>query len=178
MDRVEVFVGLGSNVGDRFGSLQQAVLTLRDHPDIQVKAASMVYETEAHVLAGADPQRDHLNAVIQLETTLGVSDLLAHLKRIEKDVGRAHDSEKWSPRVLDLDILLFGDHQIEIELESGLDLIVPHPRMALRRFVLKPLSDLVHNRVVPGADGATVSDLLERCPDTARISPHERHLEL
>ncbi len=161
---VTAFVGMGSNLGDRFGMLRFAIAELDAAEGVTVEKVSPVYETEAHVLSGQDPQPDHLNAVIRISTTLTTEDLLRLLQHIEREAGRNASTPQWSPRLLDLDLLLFGEETVESD-----ELTIPHPRLAERRFVLLPLADLVHNLSVPGADGATVSDLLARCPDTMRV---------
>ncbi|MDX1439684.1 MAG: 2-amino-4-hydroxy-6-hydroxymethyldihydropteridine diphosphokinase, partial [Rubricoccaceae bacterium] len=144
---------------------------------VEVVAVSQVYETEAHVLPGTPPQPDHLNAVVHLKAEIGIERLFGVLRRIENEAGRDPKAPKWSARVLDMDILLFGDLSAEIALEDGSRLEIPHPGMKERRFVLQPLSDLVHNLVVPGADGATVSDLLERCTDSTRVERYGQRLQ-
>ena len=161
---VTAFVGMGSNLGDRHGMLRLAITELEAAEGIAVEEVSPVYETEAHVLPGQDHQPDHLNAVIRMSTTRAAEDLLRLLQHIEQRAGRKASMPPWSPRPLDLDLLLFGEEAAHSD-----ELTIPHPRLAERRFVLQPLADLVHNLAVPGADGATVSDLLERCPDTRRV---------
>ena len=161
---VTVFVGIGSNRGDRLGILRFAVAALGAAEGVAVETVSPVYETEAHVLPDQDPQPDHLNAVLRLNTTRTTEGLLDLLQRIEREAGRNASTPQWSPRSLDLDLLLFGEEAFE-----SCKLTIPHPRLAERRFVLLPLADVVHNLVVPGADGATVADLLERCPATKRV---------
>ena len=159
---VAVFFGLGANAGDRLAALQSAVAALAQVGT--VVAISPVYETEAHVLPGQVPQPDHLNAVVQVETAAAPNALLAAIRAAERDAGRDPGAARWSARPLDIDVLLLGD-----EMLVRPDLIVPHPRLALRRFVLAPLADLAPGLVVPGLN-QTVADLLAVCPDTARIA--------
>ncbi len=163
MSAVTAFVGLGSNVGDRLAALQRAVRDI-DGPGVRVVATSAVYETEAHVLPEQAPQPDHLNAVVYLETTLSARALLARLHAAERSAGRDPEAPRWSPRPLDADLLLFGDATLDAP-----GPVVPHPRLAARRFVLAPLAELAPDLVVP-ATGQTVADLLAACPDTARIA--------
>lgn len=158
---VLAFVGMGSNLGDRLRALRTAVVALNQMQGVKVGSASPIYETEAHTKPGQDSQPDHLNAVVQVSTSLSADDFLRRLIELEDRAGRRREVPNWSPRPLDLDLLIYGEVEIDAE-----ELTVPHPRMSERRFVLQPLADLVHNLIVPGADGATVSDLLERCPDT------------
>ena len=160
---VEAYVGLGSNVGDRLAALRTAVHALAGLPAVEAVAASPVYETEAHVLPGAAPQPDHLNAVVALRTGLAASVLLRELHAIERAAGRDPEAPRWSPRPLDLDLLLYGEARIEAR-----GLAVPHPRLAERRFVLRPLADLAPDLVVPGLD-RSVRDLLRDTPDAASV---------
>ena len=106
----------------------------------------------AQLLAGSAPQPDYLNAVVELSTSLSPTDLLAELKAVEARVGRT-PAERWGPREIDLDLLLYGEEEIE----DG-RLRVPHPEMAARAFVLVPLHDLAPDAVVPGK--GCVSELL------------------
>ncbi len=161
---VSAFVGLGANVGDRLAALQAAVDAIASLPGVRVDAASEVYETEAHVLPGQSPQPDHLNAVVRLRTALAPEALLAGLHAAERAAGRDPAAPRWSPRPLDLDLLLYGGLVLATEA-----LTLPHPRLAARRFVLQPLADLAPDTVVPGT-GRTVAELLGSCPDRARIA--------
>lgn len=169
-DTTVAFVGLGSNVGDRLAHLQSAVDALGRVPGTRVEAASRVYETEAHVLAGQAPQPDHLNAVVQVATRQAPEALLEALHDAERAAGRNPHAPRWSPRPLDADLLLFGDAVVEAP-----GLTVPHPRLAVRRFVLAPLADVAPTLVVPRL-GRSVADLLADCPDRARIERTDRRL--
>ncbi len=157
----DVFVGMGSNVGDRLAHLRAAVAALGAAAGVRVVGVSPVYETEAHVRPGAPPQRDHLNAVVRLAVTLAPLDLLAVLHAAERAAGRDPAAEPWSPRPLDLDVLLWGDETLHLP-----ELIVPHPRLTERRFVLAPLADLAPGRVV---GGRTVADWRSSSADDARV---------
>ena len=131
-----MFIGFGSNVGDRLDFCDRAVTLLSLLPHSQVAGVSLLYETE--------PVKDHaqpgdgwfLNGVVQLETDITPKSLLDILREIERSLGRDEDNRS-GPRTIDLDILLYGDRIIN---EPGL--VVPHPRMHQRRFVLMPLSEL------------------------------------
>ena len=160
---VEAVVALGGNVGDRIGALRRAVETLDALPEAEVVATSAVYETEAMVLPGTPPQPDHLNAALLLRTTLGPWALLRRLHAVERAAGRDRRAPRWAPRPLDLDLLLYGDAVIDRD-----GLAVPHPGLAVRRFVLAPLADLGPDRRIAGL-GRTVGDLLAACPDSGRI---------
>lgn len=160
---VDAYIGLGANVGDRLAALQRAVQAMADWPETDIAATSPIYETEAHVLPGADRQPDHLNAVVQLRTSLSPLELLARLHDAERVAGRNFDAPPWSPRPLDLDLLVYGSVRLTTD-----ELAVPHPRLAERRFVLRPLADLAPSLVLPGTQ-ASVAALLGRTPDTGRI---------
>ncbi len=127
--RRRAFVALGSNLGDRVGTLRIAVAGLPD-----VVAVSPVYETEP--VGGPDDQPPYLNLVVELMTDLSARQLLEIGQQLEAAAGRVR-AERFGPRILDVDILLVGD-----EVTDEADLTVPHPRMHERRFVLAPLADL------------------------------------
>jgi 2-amino-4-hydroxy-6-hydroxymethyldihydropteridine diphosphokinase len=147
---MRVFVGLGSNVGDRLSFLRAAVAALRARDDIDVVATSSVYE--------ADPvgpeQPDFLNAVVEIATDLAAGELLRVFKQIEHELGRV-PRERWGPREIDLDLLVYGDRRIESDA-----LVVPHPQIAARAFVLVPLEELAPALEIPGVEEA--SSLLAR----------------
>jgi 2-amino-4-hydroxy-6-hydroxymethyldihydropteridine diphosphokinase len=126
---VRAFLGLGSNMGDRLGHLRRAVESIPD-----VVAVSPVYETDP--VGGPAGQGPYLNAVVELDTELGPRDLLALARRLEAEAGRVR-AERFGPRTLDVDVLLVGELVVDDD-----DLVVPHPRMWERRFVLAPLADL------------------------------------
>jgi len=157
----DVFVGMGSNVGDRLAHLRAAVAALDAAAGVRVVGASPVYETEAHVRPGTPPQRDHLNAVVRLAVDLAPLTLLDVLHAVERTAGRDPSAEAWSPRPLDLDVLLWDDEALDLP-----GLTVPHPRLAHRRFVLAPLADLAPERVV---GGRTVGAWLASTADGSRV---------
>lgn len=131
------FLGLGSNLGDREAHLRNAVSALPG-----VKAVSRLYETEP--VGGPPGQSPYLNLVVELETELSPRELLDVARRLEKAAGRLPAERDW-PRPLDVDVLLVGDLVVDEP-----DLVVPHPRMHERRFVLQPLSDLAPELVPEG----------------------------
>lgn len=155
------FLALGSNLGDRIGHLRRAVDALRDHEDLDVVATSPVYESEAHVSRPGERQPDFLNAVIMVCTGIGPHDLLNVCHHVELKAGRKRvESARWSPRTLDVDLLIFGQ-----EVVRDRRLKVPHPRMWERRFVLRPLAELAPDQYVPAPYDTTVAKLLDACPD-------------
>lgn len=140
MGRNTAYLALGSNLGDRFENLKQAIRALVNEKDISVVNISSIYETEPVGYVDQDP---FLNMVIQVETGLSPIELLKLSLKIENDLGRIREI-KWGPRTLDLDILMYNQENIETE-----ELIVPHPRMHQRAFVLIPLLEINHHIHVP-----------------------------
>ena len=131
--RVRAYLGIGANLWDRVAHLQGAVDGLAATPDIEVVAVSPVYETAP---VGGPPQQDYLNAVVAVDTSLSPRELLVVANRLEAEADRVRE-EHWGPRTLDVDVLLVGDVEVREP-----DLVVPHPRMMERAFVLVPLADL------------------------------------
>jgi 2-amino-4-hydroxy-6-hydroxymethyldihydropteridine diphosphokinase len=149
---MRAYVGVGSNLGDRWANLALGASVLRRSPRVAVLRASRVYDT-APV---GPPQPRYLNAALELETGLTAPALHAVLQLAENAAGRRRGGRRWTARTLDLDLLLFGD-----EIILTRTLCVPHPELATRRFVLAPLAELCPERVVPGI-GLTVGALLAR----------------
>ena len=147
-----VFLGLGSNLGDRAENIRMALELLDGAPGVEIRKVSALLETAP---VGGPKQPDYLNAAAELATTLAPEDLLATLKRVEKSVGRI-ERQRWGPREVDLDILLYGD-----EIVRGTSLEVPHPRMCERAFVLEPLAEIAPEAVHP-VTGMSVNELLVR----------------
>jgi 2-amino-4-hydroxy-6-hydroxymethyldihydropteridine diphosphokinase len=139
---VTAYIGLGSNLGDREGTLRAALAALAGLPGVDGVRASTLRETDpwGAECAGQPP---YLNAVAEVRTGLSAHDLLAALQAIENRFGRVRPS-RWAPRTLDLDLLLYGDAVVR---DAALE--VPHPRLAGRRFVLEPLAELAPDRVHP-----------------------------
>jgi 2-amino-4-hydroxy-6-hydroxymethyldihydropteridine diphosphokinase len=129
------YIGIGSNLGDREGTLRSAVESLAAAPGVEVVAVSTLRET-APVGPIVD-QPPFLNGAIALDTTLAARELLELLLRIEADHGRTREGLQGGPRTLDLDLLIHGDERID---EPGLT--IPHPRLHERPFVLEPLAEL------------------------------------
>lgn len=141
------YLGLGSNLGDRLANLQRAVDLVARTDGVAVLRSSRVYETDPV----GPPQPDYLNAVIEVATSLPPDALLEACLRVEAGMGRVR-AERWGPRIIDLDLLTYGEQAIE---EPGLS--VPHPRMHERLFVLAPLLELEANPPLPG--GRTIRSL-------------------
>jgi 2-amino-4-hydroxy-6-hydroxymethyldihydropteridine diphosphokinase len=146
-----VFVGLGSNVGDRLGKLKAAAGALDGLPSTRVVGRSPVYETSPV----GPRQRDFLNAVVEVRTAAEPAEFLRCLQGIERRLGRRRRA-KWGPREIDLDILFHGRRRVR----AG-KLSVPHPRLRERLFVLRPLADLAPRFKDP-VSGASVRALLGR----------------
>ena len=135
MNSITVYLGLGSNVGDRPANLVRALEGLNASGDLEILDCSAVYETEPWRLTD---QPKFLNSAVKARTTLPPEQLLGLAKTIEQAMGRT-DGVRYGPRPIDIDILLYGDHVIDLEVP---DLQVPHPRMAERAFVLIPLAEI------------------------------------
>ncbi len=149
---MKAFIGLGSNLGDREASLRQALEHLAQAPETVVVRASSLYDTEP---VGVEDQPHFLNAVAQLETQLTPRQLLWNLMLIERRLGRVR-AQRWGPRTIDLDLLLYEDAIIEDD-----DFQVPHPELSKRSFVLVPLVELEPLLVHP-VTGETMLALLQR----------------
>lgn len=143
-------IGLGANLGNARASVLDALGVLDLLPKTRLLRSSRLYRTPAW---GQTAQPDFINAVALLDTKLEARALLDRLLAIERDFGRMRSAnERWGPRTLDLDLLLFGDAVID---EPGLQ--VPHPHLHERAFVLVPLADIAPELTIPGR--ATVGDL-------------------
>ncbi|GAA0417874.1 2-amino-4-hydroxy-6-hydroxymethyldihydropteridine diphosphokinase [Cocleimonas flava] len=133
---VRCYIALGSNMGDSLSYLQQAISDLNDHPHISSLIISRFYKSKPH---GPQDQPDYLNGAVSVETTLDPETLLDAMQKIENDNDRVREGVKrWGARTLDLDLLFYGDQEIDSR-----RLIVPHPRICERSFVLYPLRDLI-----------------------------------
>jgi 2-amino-4-hydroxy-6-hydroxymethyldihydropteridine diphosphokinase len=143
---VRAFLGLGSNLGDRRAYLREAVASLPD-----VVAVSPVYETSP--VGGPEGQGPYLNCVVELSTELGPRELLEVAQRLEGAASRERN-ERWGPRTLDVDVLLVDDLTVDEP-----DLVVPHPRMYERRFVLAPLADLAPELLPEGWESRVAGEV-------------------
>ena len=149
-----VYIGMGSNLADPADQLRSAVQALAQLPDSRLIGVSAFYQSDS-LLPG---QPRYTNAVAAIDSSLAPLDLLDALQAIELDQGRER-LERWGPRTLDLDILLFGDLQLDEP-----RLIVPHYHMHARAFVLYPLAEIAPDLQLP--DGRALSELLDACPYT------------
>ena len=148
----KLYIGVGSNKGNREEYIKRALEHLKNEEDIKMLKQSAVIETDP---VGNPEQERFLNLVIEIETFLDPYTLFKRLKNIERFLGRKETDEKWGPREIDLDILLFDDLVIK-----GKNLKIPHPQMHKRGFVLKPLCEIAPDVIHPGLN-KSAKDLLE-----------------
>ena len=155
MHTIPVYLALGSNLGDRAAALAAAVERLSCLTGTAFRRESSRIATKP--VGGPPGQGDYLNSACFLTTTLEPLELLGETQRIERELGRLRpETERWGPRIIDIDILLYGDMLMDEEA-----LTIPHPRLAERRFVLEPLAEIAGGVEVPGT-GVRVADLLDR----------------
>lgn len=153
-ENVVAYIALGSNLQDPLAQLRSAVAALANLPDTQLQRVSSCWRSAA---VGPGDQPDYLNAVARIDTGLDAAALLEALQSIETAQGRVR-TERWGPRTLDLDLLLYGDATIDTP-----TLIVPHPRMTQRDFVLYPLREISDtNPLLP--DGRDLDGLIALLP--------------
>jgi len=151
-------LALGSNQGERIANLLAALTELRNHPAISVKRVSSFLETRP--VGGPSGQSNYFNAAAIVETQLAPAELIVELLKIEKKLGRER-SERWGPRTIDLDVLLYGDLVIELP-----EITVPHPRMKVRPFVLTPAAEIAADWIHPTSQ-KTIGQLLASLPDAS-----------
>ena len=151
-----VYIALGSNLTTPVEQLHAALRALAELPGSRLAAVSSFYASDP---LGPPDQPRFVNAVAALDTELAPLALLDALQAIEREQGRVRKAERWGPRTLDLDILLFGDRQL-----SGERLTVPHYHMHARAFVLYPLAEIAPDLRLP--DGRALNELLAACPYT------------
>lgn len=137
------FIALGSNIGNRYDYLRKAIQRLNDHPEVVLVNHSSIYETDP---VGYEDQDLFLNMVIEVQTECSAHELLNICLKLEVELGRRRDV-RWGPRTIDLDILLYNQENIETE-----KLIVPHPRMGERNFVMIPLLEINPDIIIPGKE--------------------------
>jgi 2-amino-4-hydroxy-6-hydroxymethyldihydropteridine diphosphokinase len=163
MPQETIFIGFGSNVGDRQELCDRAIALMNLLPLSRVIGVSSYYETEPVDPEGRLGPTWFYNGVVQLETSLSPTRLLDILQETERGLGR-DDNNRNGPRTMDFDILLFGQHQIN---QAGLT--VPHPRLHLRRFVLEPLVEIDPAYIHPTLQ-RSLNELLENLDDTSQVT--------
>ena len=156
--RSRAFLGIGSNEGERLANISTALRALNAVSGVRVTQMATIIETEP---IGGPPQGPYLNTVAELETILSPSELLAALQEIERRLGRRPSSQRWAPRPLDLDVLLYDDR-----VSADPELTLPHPRMHERLFVLEPLAQLAPDVIHPVLQ-RSIADLLARLAEPA-----------
>jgi len=147
------YVGIGSNLGDPVGQIQQAIVELQQLPNTKLAQVSSLYGSKP---MGPQDQPDYVNAVAQLDTQLSPLDLLDTLQQLEQDHQRIRQHH-WGPRTLDLDVLLYDQQSIQHP-----RLTVPHAGLHERNFVLYPLAEISPELSLP--DGTSLQQLLDNCP--------------
>ncbi len=135
------YIGVGANLNNPHSQVQNAISLLAELPDTQLVQSSSLYQSSP---MGPENQPDYVNAVVKLETQLAAFSLLRELQKIENAQGRIRNSERWGPRILDLDILLYND-----EIISEPELTIPHYGMRQRNFVLIPLFEIEPTLMLP-----------------------------
>jgi 2-amino-4-hydroxy-6-hydroxymethyldihydropteridine diphosphokinase len=148
-------IGLGGNLDAPAERVRRARRVLASREGVREVAFSSLYKSKP---MGPKDQPDYVNAVMAIETQLGPLELLDLLQSIESAEGRVRQGERWGPRTLDLDLLLYGSEVIQHP-----RLVVPHPGLAVREFVLHPLAEILPDLEVPGV--GRVRELAEQCPD-------------
>lgn len=151
---ITAYIAVGSNLSDPVAQAKQAIEALKSVPKSRFIATSSLYSSTP---MGPQDQPDYINAVVAIETDLTPLELLDCTQAIEQEHGRVRKAERWGPRTLDLDIVLYGNEVIESE-----RLIVPHYGMKVREFVLYPLAEIAPNLQLP--DGTELSELLTTVP--------------
>ena len=151
---ISAFVALGANLGDPCAQIERAVAALSQLPNSRLIACSPLYGS---IPMGPSDQPDYVNGVAWLETDLTAHELLDQTQRIELEHGRVRKAERWGPRTLDLDLLLYD--QIT---RADPELTLPHPRLHQRAFVLYPLHDIAPTLMIPGRGPLT--EWLAQCP--------------
>lgn len=154
------YIGLGSNVGDRFENMKQALFHINNITNTELIKVSPVYESDPMYV---EDQEKFYNAVAEIKTGLDPVVLLMDLKKIEKKMGRDFQTKRNGPRIIDLDIEFFDDLVVDTD-----NLEIPHPRLYERCFVLRPLSELNENYKC-SKTGKTVKKLLQECKDYSSV---------
>ncbi len=148
---ITAYIAIGSNLGDPIAQAKLAIKALQELPQTHVSKTSSLYSSQP---MGPQDQPNYINAVVEIKTTLAPLDLLDATQAIEQHQGRVRKDERWGPRTLDLDILLYGNETIDEP-----RLTVPHYGMKVREFVLYPLAEIAPNFILP--DHTPLVDLLQ-----------------
>ena len=155
----KAWLSLGSNLGDRIGNLEKATELIEERMG-GILVRSGLYESEAW---GFESSNAFLNCCLELHTFLEPAELMAAILRLEEELGRKRSPGGYIDRLIDIDILLYDLEVIDQE-----NLVLPHPRMKERGFVLRPLAEIASSMVHPVL-GLTISEMMEACPDKSRI---------
>ena len=158
-----VFLSLGSNLGDRESNLAQATIALSINYQISNITSSSYYETEPLYNKNQPP---FLNSILKFSTTLKPFDILDITQKVEKMLGRSKEKKKNQPRIIDIDILFHGDAILETE-----TLVIPHPMLSLRKFVLIPFVEIAPEFNIPHTN-LNINDLLVKCPDNSQVNKY------
>ncbi|MAX17583.1 MAG: 2-amino-4-hydroxy-6-hydroxymethyldihydropteridine diphosphokinase [Nitrospina sp.] len=157
--KYKAFVGIGSNLGVPTENCEEAICLLNTSPKIEIVDRSNLYESEP---VGKIPQNWFVNTTVAIKTSLDPESLLEELFKIENSLGRKR-KEKWGPRIIDLDILVYENYVI-----NSATLTLPHPEMTKRRFVLLPLSEFAGDYEHP-IENKTISELLKELPENPQV---------
>ncbi len=163
---MNVFLGIGTNLGDRESNLKEAMVRIEESLG-EILAASSVYETEPWGFKSKD---QFLNMIVYIRTDLRPSGLLGRILMIEALMGRIRDDREYKSRIIDIDILLYDN-----EIIDGSTLVIPHPRLHERRFVLVPLCEIAPERIHP-VFGKSFESLLKKCRDKSKVVLHSNPL--
>lgn len=150
---IKCYIGIGSNLNNPIQQIEQAIQALSGLEKCQLARTSSLYQSSA---MGPQNQPNYVNAVARLDTELEARALLWQLQQLEQNQGRVRGSERWTARTLDLDILLYGDQII-----NNRDLIIPHPGLSQRNFVLYPLQEIAPELRIPQL--GLLSELIAGC---------------
>ena len=161
MDNGDIYIGLGSNIEDRYLYLKKAIDLINFHPHIWVTKKSKIYQSQPLYNENQD---FYYNMVVKIDTNLSPIDLLYTLKKTELDIGRKKTKKKNMPREIDLDLLAYGNIEVNSELLS-----IPHPKIVERKFVLKPWNDIAPNFYLKKYSN-NISNLLHLTKDTSKIN--------